>query len=383
MISYPSAEANHVLILLNPKAGRTSPEQRAKRLREILADTGYAVELSSDLAGVCQQAGELHALNRLRALIGVGGDGTAAELVNRTPHGTPITLLPCGTANLISKEFKLSADPQKIANMLRIAARVTLDAGRVRIPKKNAGPSAGEPLGGPVCDLSPEGRLFLVVVSAGIDAGIVRRVHARREENYRDGKKIGAHIGYHSYIKPIFQEIFSYPYPKMSIEIQGGAPHTGGQLPPAGGSRSETAKWSFVFNIPQYGFGSAPVIHCQMSDRKLDYCFFRRGWFWPSILNVLLAQMGGLHRFFPNARLGTGETFRLTSDYPIPFEMDGDPAGFLPIEIETVPNRITLVVPDKIARRLAASESKNAASSNAGETACAAELTIRRNSNEP
>jgi diacylglycerol kinase (ATP) len=36
---------------------------------------------------------------------------------------------------------------------------------------------------------------------------------------------------------------------------------------------------------------------------------------------------------------------RIESDVPVPYQLDGDPGGYLPLEIEVLPNRLTLIVP--------------------------------------
>ncbi|MBQ1277185.1 MAG: hypothetical protein IIY07_00910, partial [Thermoguttaceae bacterium] len=82
MSTAPKPE-KYVLISVNPKAGRRSPRVRAERLQAALEKRGFCVELHTDLAVVSGRANELFAENRLQALVGVGGDGTAAELTNR------------------------------------------------------------------------------------------------------------------------------------------------------------------------------------------------------------------------------------------------------------------------------------------------------------
>ena len=170
---------SRVLISVNPKAGRKSSHTRAEQLKLALEQYGFLTEIYTDLDIVTKTANELYERGELQALVGVGGDGTAAELTNRTTPNLPITLLPAGTANLIAKYLKLPYDPQKCAEMISNGATITFDAGRAN------------------------GRLFLVMVSAGVDADVVFRVHAAREENYQRQTKKGAHISYWSYLKPI------------------------------------------------------------------------------------------------------------------------------------------------------------------------------------
>jgi diacylglycerol kinase family enzyme len=122
----------NVIISVNPKAGRQSPMLRAEELRSRLQQKGFTTEFLTDLDEVTEKANALHTAGTLRALIGVGGDGTAATLVNRTKPGTPITLLSAGTANLLSKHYRLPSRPEKLAEMIETGTVRTFDAGLVR-----------------------------------------------------------------------------------------------------------------------------------------------------------------------------------------------------------------------------------------------------------
>ena len=365
LISYPTPSAETVLISLNPKAGRSDPACRANALLDAVTRLGMKGEISTDLEQIASKANALFASGRLRAVVGVGGDGTAAELVNRTVPGVPITLLPAGTANLIAREFRLPQGTAAAAEMLRTGAAMTLDAGCARF-------SGGENGSNVSADDFSDERLFLVLASAGIDAQIVRILHSKREKNAQTGEKRAGHIGYLSYIRPIFQAIFSYRYPRMSIDVDQAA----AEKSAAGPVRYDSVRWAFICNMARYGFGAAPVVGCRPYDRTLDHCFFSRGGFWPSIFSVLCVQAGKAHRFFPGTKLGTGRTFTLkpaVAGDRIPFELDGDPAGFLPVTIQTVPARVTLVIPDAMARRLAQKESRHRQALASSETACGVE----------
>lgn len=344
-----SKPEKYVLISVNPKAGRRSPRVRAERLQAELEKRGFCVELHTDLALVSSRANELFAENRLQALVGVGGDGTAAELTNRTAPGVPIGILPSGTANLIAKYLKIPFKPEKLAATIAEGATISFDAGRAN------------------------GRLFLVMVSAGIDADVVRQVHAAREESYRRQTKKGAHISYLSYIKPIFGSISSYRYPRIKTEFVD-APVADVSEPAQtsqtassadifaaapGSVREIVGKWPFVFNLPRYGWGLPLVPRCVGVDGRLDYCIFQGGKLFLALFDVFCAQIFSSHRFLPNAKLGRGTAFRLVAADPaaqgaasIPYQIDGDPGGVLPVEIETVPNRFTAVAPAAVVARL-------------------------------
>jgi len=305
---------SHVIVSVNPKAGRQSPMIRAEKLCVCLQQKGLTTELLTNLDEVTEKANALHATGALRALVGVGGDGTAATLVNRTKPGTPVTLLPAGTANLLSKHYRLPFRPDKLAEMIERGTVRTFDAGLARFGN--------------------EERLFLVMISCGFDAHVVNGVHSHREERYRQGHAKGAHISYFSYIKPILESLCRYKFPKMTVECLDEPTLT---IP--------DMRWAFVFNINRYGWGLPLAPFAKENDGVLDHVLFRGGTVFHGFVYTALAQCFSLHRFLPKARLGQQTRYRITSDESVPFQLDGDPGGELPLEIEIVPNRFAFLVP--------------------------------------
>ena len=304
----------HIIVSVNPKAGRKPPRVRAEELCTHLQQKGFTAELLTDLDEVTEKANALHAAGALRALVGVGGDGTAATLVNRTLPGTPVTLFPAGTANLLAKHYRLPFRPAKLAEMIQSGVVRTFDAGLARFGNTE--------------------RLFLVMISCGFDAHVVNGVHARREERYQQGHAKGAHISYFSYVKPIFNSLFRYRFPKMTVECLDEPTLT---LP--------GFRWAFIFNINRYGWGLPLAPFAKEDDGTLDHVLFRGGTVFHGILYTALAQCFSLHRFLPTVQWGQRTRYRITSEESVPFQLDGDPGGELPLEIEIVPNRFTFLVP--------------------------------------
>jgi len=305
------ASCTHVILSLNPKAGRHSSKERAERLAKTLQDAGLEVEVQTDLAVVAARANELHRAGKLRALIGVGGDGTAAELTNRTEPGVPIALLPSGTANLLAKHLKYSFKPEKFAEMILAGRVMTMDVARAN------------------------GRLFLAMIGCGFDAEVVARVHAARMSNPK-----GAHINYLSYTKPILRSIASYRFPKVRVEF----------LDENGAETGEfyDVPWAFVCNIPNYGWGIPLAPGAKGYDGQLNVLMWRGGSLWSGTILSVLAQLGGLHRFWWRAKTRTGRNFRLTlapnqrEGLTVPYQLDGDPGGNLPVDVRLLENRLTI-----------------------------------------
>lgn len=321
-----SDRADHVIVSVNPKAGRRSPSLRAEELQGRLREKGFQVELLSDSDEIVEKARTLHAEGRLRVLIGVGGDGTAAMLVNRTEAGTPVSLLSAGTANLLAKHFQLGRTPRQLTETILDGRLLTLDAGRV--VTKGAE------------------RLFLVMVGCGFDADVVRQVHAHRELRYETGHKKGAHISYFSYVKPICRSLSGYRFPKIQVETVGqGVDFSDAVV------LENRARWAFFFNLNAYGWGIPIAPYARGNDGLLDHVLLRGGTIVQGFWYTAWAQMFGMHRYLPDVRLGQASRYRVSSEETVPFQLDGDPGGELPIEIEVIPNRFTLLVPRRTAER--------------------------------
>jgi diacylglycerol kinase family enzyme len=305
-----SPNADQVLISVNPQAGRRSSNSLSDRLADLLRARQLAPEVSSDLEHIAQRANQLQAAGRLKAVVGIGGDGTAAELVNRTDPGVPITLLAAGTANLISRQFRLSSLPERVADTVVEGQAIRLDAARA------------------------SGRLFLVMVSCGLDAEVVRRVHERRRNN-----PAGGHISYWSYVKPIADSLRTYRYPEIQIDWPEPLEGSSSAMPlPLRG------RWAFAFNIARYAWGLPLAPAADPTDGLLDVCAFRRGSLWHGLRYLAAAQMGW-HRWLSDCVGCRARRLRITAGEDVPYQLDGDPGGMLPVEIEVLPGRVTLIVP--------------------------------------
>ncbi|MDR2643815.1 MAG: hypothetical protein LBC74_13600 [Planctomycetaceae bacterium] len=333
-----------VIISVNPKAGRCSSFLRAEELLGRLTAKGFQAELLTDLDEVSVKANQFFAEGQLRVLVGVGGDGTAATLVNRTTKGTPITLLPAGTANLISKHFKLDNTPAKLADMIENGKLITLDAGKVTFANTDKS-GANKTIADENRDANKIERLFLVMMSCGFDADIVNGVHSQREKRYRTGHKKGAHISYLSYIKPILSSICKYRYNKIKVEqlLDNSNEYV---------TVDDKAKWAFIFNLNRYGWGLPLAPFAKGDDGKLDHVLFRGGSIFCGAVYTVFGQCFSLHRFLPTAKLGQAAKYRITvaSGVNMPFQLDGDPAGILPAEVEIIKDRFTLLVSNNVKR---------------------------------
>jgi diacylglycerol kinase (ATP) len=295
-----------IVISRNPHSGKSTSQERVAELRRQLVAAGYRVEVPDSVDEVCALAEQGLKAGELRAVIAGGGDGTLNMLVNKLSPAVPFLGFPLGTENLVAKYLGWSADPHRVCNLLQSGVSVDLDAGQAN------------------------GQIFLVMFSCGLDADIVHRLHAARR----------GHITHASYLKPIVQALGCYKYPSFQIEFSPNSKELSA-------TEAHSARWLFISNLPNYAgqVGISPA--ATPTDGLLDWCAFQAGSFGRSLgylIWVLLRQ----HPKLRDCRTGLGSEFEITSTEPngsqVPYQIDGDPGGFLPVAIQVLPGRFRAIV---------------------------------------
>jgi diacylglycerol kinase family enzyme len=214
-----------------------------------------------------------------------------------------------GTENLLARYARHSASPRRVLELVESGSVIHLDAGRVA------------------------GQLFALVVSAGFDAQVIHQVHRERR----------GHITHLAYARPLALALAQYNWPQIRATATG----------PDGAQTVTEGSWAFAANLPSYAQG-LPIVHSAKGcDGWLDLCVFRKGsvmsgfwYFW----HVLRRR----HYHLPSVTTARFTHLRLESvdGSPIPIQVDGDPGGMLPVEIDVVPRRLPLVVLPHVANKL-------------------------------
>lgn len=303
-ISFVNLASDRVLVVTNPSAGARSRDEAVTQLATCLSHRGLTPEIVTSLDTLDSLCSRYHAAGRLRAVVAAGGDGTVAEIVNRTAVDVPVTVYPLGTANLLAGYFELNRDPAALAQTLVEGVTIRLDAG------------------------SANGRVFLLMAGCGFDAQVVEKVHRKRN---------GQHITYWTYARPILETIRSYRYPLLRVygETAEGEEWT---------APARSAKWAFLVNLPCYAGGLQFSPDAVGTDGLLDACTFGSGSLWHA-LRYLGYVVTRRHRGLSDYHSSHVRRARIESDEPVPYQLDGDPGGFLPLTIKVLPERFTLVAP--------------------------------------
>ena len=288
-----------MIISVNPNSGASDKQFIARELGEMLQERGFQVHIPTSIPDLREKAVELQNAGRLHTVVAAGGDGTAAMLVNELPFQFTMAILPLGTENLLAKYLHLSADPELLANLIEEQKSTMMDVGKAN------------------------GKFFLVMCSCGFDADVVSRLHSERK----------GHISHWSYARPIVNAIQRYRYPALSISFRDESDEV----------VKIKSKWAFIFNVPRYAMNLPIVTDADTSDGFLDLCTFKggnllRGLFY--LTGVLLKQ----HRRWKDTRFAKVRKLTIESDEEVPFQIDGDPGGVLPLELEAVPNYLRVIV---------------------------------------
>ncbi|MFK7769815.1 MAG: diacylglycerol kinase family protein [Mariniblastus sp.] len=282
---------------MNPNSGSTDQRSLVEQLQRNLIQRGFEVHLLTNIEEVKRVTVESLKANSLRAVVAAGGDGTVSLLANLLPSQTPMAILPLGTENLLAKHLKMTADADLVAQAIADGKMIQLDAGRAN------------------------GQLFLVMASCGFDADVVRRLHSERK----------GHIRHWSYAKPIVWAIGKYRFPEIRIFADDE-------------EKSVKGKWAFIFNVPRYAMNLPIVADADPADGQLDLCTFRGGNLFRGVF-YLAAVLMRRHRGWKHSHFQRFSKIRIESEEKVPYQLDGDPGGFLPLEIEVIPKFLNLFVP--------------------------------------
>jgi diacylglycerol kinase (ATP) len=317
----PNPAARTVPIFMNPLAGRRARFQHVRAIEQALSSGGYDVQFIDSLDELTASTQLGRADGRLRAVVSAGGDGTASLVRSRVPLEVPLLALPMGTENLLARYVGQSSAPHAVRRTLDEGVTIELDLGR-----------AGD-------------RYFLLMISAGFDAAVIRSLHEDRRGN----------ITRLSYYLPTLRTIRGYAYPEMwlycsddvrqNVERDFRDAHCNSEPIPC--------RWMFGFNLPVYALGIPIAPEAVATDAWLDVVAFQRGGL-ASVARYLWHVLRGSHARLADATLVRCRRMRLESaGIPdVAYQLDGDFAGTLPVEVEMLPRQLRLFVSREAASRL-------------------------------
>ena len=300
---------SRAVLVFNPVAGAKARERTVQDVRKILGGAVRDVQLAAttgpddatELARDAASAG-------CDLVVALGGDGTVNEVVQGLAGfpDTALLALPGGTANVLANEIGLPTDPIAAARLLPDLKRQAVRLGLAEPAKSDR-------------------RYFLLMCGAGLDAAIAARTAPRWK------RRLGMAAFWFRGAQQALQ-----PFPELRVVTRSEA--TAGQacsLVVVAKSRAYGGGLVFTpganlladqFEIARFA-GTNPVWYCGYLAAGI---FAATSW-WPGIR----------HDVCNDVRLEPVSSGR------VPFQVDGEVAGVLPVRISVSSESLPLLLPPK------------------------------------
>jgi diacylglycerol kinase (ATP) len=295
-----TVRARRVLVLANPAAGSRRGRPAGEAAARAAARAGAAVALEHTRQPGDAQRIAAKAAADFDLVVVAGGDGTLNEAANGLAGtGTALGIAPAGTMNLLARILGLPIDPAQ-------AVERVIDGFR--------------PLG--IRPGIAAGREFLLMAGAGFDAWVLRELV----------RGVSGKIRFADYVRGALRGLRTYPFPRLTIE------HDGAR---AGGHTV------IVGRAPLYGGFLRPTPHARIERSALELCAIdgdRAG------LAALIPRLwSGAHGARPGVTLGPARQVEIRAPIDdVPYQLDGELAGTLPVVITLSRRILMLATPGRI-----------------------------------
>lgn len=289
-------------VVLNPVAGRTTPDAVTAALEQAFPANGWAYQVyqtqpEDDVRSQVRRALE----EGCDIVVAAGGDGTVSMVADAlVGSDVPLGIIPAGSANVLALELGIPGTiPEAVALLAGDHTQRQLDMMKL-----------GE-------------QHFILQIGVGLDALMI-------QDTDREAKRA---LGRWAYMRTLARNMFGFESPRFTIVVDGK------RLRPR-------AAQVLVANAGT--LGAKPLTwgeHIQPHDGHLDLCVVKVRTLvdYPRVIYQFLS---GRH---PNsANIAYQKIFRsatIASDRPLPVQADGEIIGTTPITVSVVPKAVRVVVP--------------------------------------
>jgi YegS/Rv2252/BmrU family lipid kinase len=229
-------------------------------------------------------------------ILAAGGDGTINEIVNAVVGGNvKMGIIPLGISNVFARSLNL---PLEITKSVEVVLKGTVR--KVDVGKTDS-------------------RLFVLMTGAGLDAYAVHRANLKLKKWL--GKWVYGFAGFVHYPE--------YTHREIKVFIDGYERSRGFHV--------------IVANSPLYGGSYRIAPDAKLDDGFLDVCIFtKKGPLHD--LRYVYGVITGTHFKFPDVKVLKAKKIRLEGE-EVPYHLDSEPIGKLPVDIEVIPKALDVIVP--------------------------------------
>ncbi len=294
-----------LIAIANPVSGKGRAAKLGPRLAKLARESGVEIHLRlTTHAGHSQELAREAMAGGYDGIVACGGDGTLNDIVNgMRDNPLPVMLVAMGTGNVLAKEIGASHNPLVFTNALRNWKLLTRDLGRLA-----------------------DGRLFTCFVGAGFDGECTRQIKQARA---------GGSMKMLQYVPVIWRAIGAADFTTITACIDD--------------ISQKPASFALASLTPCYGGPMALTPRAVPDDGLADVLtVHQRIGMWSVFKLLILAalRLAGSSRC---ARITRGKRVTLSAQEqdlrPVPIQVDGDFAGFLPVAFDVLPRALTMFDP--------------------------------------
>jgi len=303
LVADPANTLQRVFVVLNPVAGSCTAEDVRACLERHFSDR---IELQiyettgsddEDVVSVVREA----VAKGCNLVAAAGGDGTVSDVAEGlVGSNVPMGIVPVGTANVFARELGLP---------LTLDEACALLAGQHAISSVDA--------------MKARDKYFVLQIGIGLDSLMIR--DTEREAKRRFGRA--------AYIWTALTRLIGFQPVRFTIVVDGKRlrPRASQVLIANGG----------VLGVAPFRWG----LHIRPDDGRIDVCVLSARSL-SDYLRVAWQVLIGHRRPSPNIRYYSAErSIMVDADRPLPIQGDGEILGETPIQIQVVPDAVSVIVP--------------------------------------
>lgn len=233
---------------------------------------------------------------RYEAVIAAGGDGTVRALAaSLTGSEIPIGYIPMGTGNVLAHEIGLPRGAGAIADVLVRGPVVEVEGARAN------------------------GELIFLMAGVGFDGDVIRQLNLAWKRR----------VGKLAYPAPVLRTL-ARPLPRLHVDVDG---------------RSFEANWAVIANARHYGGSFVLAPDANIRSGGLTAVLVRADTRARLLQQLLMLPLGKLTCQTDVISIRCRRAV-IRSDQPVATQVDGDPFGVTPLDVEAGGAPFRLIVPE-------------------------------------
>ena len=292
-------ERKEAVLIINPAAHNVPALKLRREAEEWLREAGWRFRWEQTTeTGHATRIAARAAAERVPLVLALGGDGTLNEVANGLA-GTETALgtLPAGTSNIWAREAGISRKLVEAVRLMATGERRLIDLGK-----------AGD-------------RYFMLFAGVGVDAQITRNVSLDMKRR----------VGAAAYGLTAVREALRWRSRPVTVRLDGV-------------ERRMDVLMAFAGNTRLYAGLTKITPNAVVDDGLLDVCIYEGSGSIDIAMHTARTLLQS-HRKASKVLFQRVKRLEFDWEEPLPMQLDGDPVGECPREIEVAPGALWVVVP--------------------------------------